>query len=897
MAMVGGISGKLAAVAVCAMTILSALFVAGQQGHDKVDATTLPAQGANYIAHAPIRINSDAEFDAAHGVTKGSGTQVNPWIIENYDINGTGYGYCIYIGNTTNYFEIKNCSLHNANGVNSFPYYWDTGIICYSIKNGTITNSTIQYNHLLGIYFYICSYCSILNNNLSYNTDYTIYFEYSVNCTIRRNYVFGNSNCGIVIAWSSQYNTVDGNIVKSNGDSGIYMSASGNYNTIVNNDVSLSSFCGINMWSGADYNLIYHNKVYNNPTNGNDYDWTNTWDNGYPSGGNYWDDYGGTDIYSGPLQNQPGGDGIGDTSYGYVADSYPLMKPILNGHIQRPPIRINSNAEFTPERGVSVGDGSQGNPYIIENYDINGTGYGYCIYIGNTTKYFEVRKCNLHEANGVGSFPYYEDSGLTISNVTNGTIADNSVWSNHYNGIFSEHSSNNTINNNSGFFNQSIGINLYFSCDTNLIDNVMAADGIALRGHLLRYWNSHNIDTSNTISGKPVYYWKNQTGGTIPAGAGEIILANCTNVMVESQNISVGDFAIQLGFSSNNTVTNNSVRNSRIGIYMTYSDNNNITNNTLYSNYNGIYLYDSCNYCTIKDNIISQSENHSIYLYSGNYNSFINNKISNNGWGAYFTFGDNNVVFHNNFINNTNQAYDDGNNLWNDSYPSGGNYWSNYTGIDVMSGPLQDIPGADGIGDTPFIIDTDSRDNYPLMSPYNAAPPQAPSFMIPVVAGWNLISSPLIPYSSQLPGALTDRDGDTLWDRVQWYDAFNPSNLWRQYYTGWSPSLSDLNTVNQTMGAWVYVTAVGDGFIKVNGTVANTTSIPLRAGWNLVGYPTLNTTTKVSDALWGTSATVVETFDPAAPYRTKVVSPSYLMKPGEGYWICVPSDTVWTVDW
>jgi hypothetical protein len=54
----------------------------------------------------------------------------------------------------------------------------------------------------------------------------------------------------------------------------------------------------------------------------------NVWDDGYPSGGNYWSDYNGTDLYSGPYQNQTGSDRIGDTPY--VADAnntdrYPLM--------------------------------------------------------------------------------------------------------------------------------------------------------------------------------------------------------------------------------------------------------------------------------------------------------------------------------------------------------------------------------------------------------------------------------------------------------------------------------------------------------------------------------------------------------------------------------------------
>jgi hypothetical protein len=53
-------------------------------------------------------------------------------------------------------------------------------------------------------------------------------------------------------------------------------------------------------------------------------------------------------------------------------------------------------------------------------------------------------------------------------------------------------------------------------------------------------------------------------------------------------------------------------------------------------------------------------------------------------------------------------------NVWDDGYPSGGNYWSNYTGVDVKSGPNQDQPGSDGIGDSPHVIDANNKDNYPL---------------------------------------------------------------------------------------------------------------------------------------------------------------------------------------
>jgi hypothetical protein len=57
-------------------------------------------------------------------------------------------------------------------------------------------------------------------------------------------------------------------------------------------------------------------------------------------------------------------------------------------------------------------------------------------------------------------------------------------------------------------------------------------------------------------------------------------------------------------------------------------------------------------------------------------------------------------------------------NFWDVDYPSGGNYWSDYGGVDVYSGPYQNETGSDGIGDTPYILDENNIDHYPLMNYY-----------------------------------------------------------------------------------------------------------------------------------------------------------------------------------
>lgn len=95
------------------------------------------------------------------------------------------------------------------------------------------------------------------------------------------------------------------------------------------------------------------------------------------------------------------------------------------------------------------------------------------------------------------------------------------------------------------------------------------------------------------------------------------------------------------------------------------------------------------------------------------------NTLIRNHWGVWLSYSSDNRFHHNNFIANDQQVriYTYGNgNVWDDGYPGGGNYWSDYTGFDEKNGPDQDQPGSDGIGDTPYTIDPDNQDRYPLMT-------------------------------------------------------------------------------------------------------------------------------------------------------------------------------------
>jgi len=110
-----------------------------------------------------------------------------------------------------------------------------------------------------------------------------------------------------------------------------------NDNLIVNNRISNNSVGACFYQSNG--NAFYHNSFVNNtievisnfyspfsPPSGS-YS-RNVWDDDYPSGGNYWSNYTGTDLYSGYYQNETTSDGMGDAPYTIDAnntDNYPLV--------------------------------------------------------------------------------------------------------------------------------------------------------------------------------------------------------------------------------------------------------------------------------------------------------------------------------------------------------------------------------------------------------------------------------------------------------------------------------------------------------------------------------------------------------------------------------------------
>jgi parallel beta-helix repeat protein len=175
------------------------------------------------------------------------------------------------------------------------------------------------------------------------------------------------------------------------------------------------------------------------------------------------------------------------------------------------------------------------------------------------------------------------------------------------------------------------------------------------------------------------------------------------NQIIVRNNSSSG-IAVVGGF--NNTVDANSVTGGWVCIALMIDDSNTVSDN----------------YVTGQTLTGGFSDVGAIDLTWTSLDVVVGNTMINNALGLSVDKGSNCVAYHNNFINNTQQVLTENGSqvLFDNGYPSGGNYWSGYVGIDLKSGPIQDQLGSDGIGDTPYIIDANNTDHYPLMSLWNS---------------------------------------------------------------------------------------------------------------------------------------------------------------------------------
>jgi parallel beta-helix repeat protein len=321
-------------------------------------------------------------------------------------------------------------------------------------------------------------------------------------------------------------------------------------------------------------------------------------------------------------------------------------------------------------------------------------------------------------------------NGTTLNGRSNVTVRSVTIMS-FYNGIYLYSSSNATLCGNDVRANNWIGICLHSSSGNALSNNSVTANNI--QGGVFLSSSSNNTLSGNNVT-------DNYDGIFLYTSFGNVLSSNdvANNYMgiylgsssrntLSGNRVTDNDESIRMDGSSDNILSNNTATaNKGYGIaLMNLSLNNTLSNNNVEANeHYGVWLHYSSNN-TLSDNNVMANNDAGIYLVSSSNNSISGNNIINNGYGVWFEsylpfYSNGNYIYHNNFMNNIVQVYSGNSvNVWDDDYPSGGNFWSDYNGTDA---------NLDGIGGTPYVIDANNTDHYPLMTSYII--PEFPSFLI-----------------------------------------------------------------------------------------------------------------------------------------------------------------------
>jgi parallel beta-helix repeat protein len=284
------------------------------------------------------------------------------------------------------------------------------------------------------------------------------------------------------------------------------------------------------------------------------------------------------------------------------------------------------------------------------------------------------------------------DNGVLINQASYCNVSNNIITNNYFGVRLNAGSSNILLSNN--VTDNQYGIEIFYSSNNVLTGNRMARNkfNFGVWGSTVSHY-IHDIETSNLVNDKPVYYWVNKHGAEVPPDAGYIALINSTGITAKNLAMTNNGAGIQIAYTENSSITNNNLTNNLHGIWLLRSSNNALSNNNVTDNQYGIWLF-----------------------YSSN-NTLSDNSVTENYYGIGLEDSSHNSIYHNKFINRRQGSNIRSTNIWDGGYPSGGNYWSDYAGIDLKSGPNQDQPGSDGIGDTLYIIDENNTDRYPLMNP------------------------------------------------------------------------------------------------------------------------------------------------------------------------------------
>lgn len=435
-----------------------------------------------------------------------------------------------------------------------------------------------------------------------------------------------------------------------------------------------------------------------------------------------------------------GGNGISTESSGHkVQDTSTIRFTHDYADLaEHDPILITHDDNFT-QLGFT-GSGIEGDPYLIEDLEIRqDEGLSNCIEIEDTTVHFKISGCllygydfwapiqlnNLSNANIVGNHLIRGVSSIDCNDVYDSIIEDN-LCEDADDGIVLNLCGRNQVNGNTissyvdairldtGMENNvtenlcqdfgQIGIKLTLgwrnrvqgntieggkkgvwieSSDNNtIIENDMFSCGLSINyAHYIQY----RIE-NNTVNGRPSFYAYNESSVSVPSDAGEVLLIDCNDTVIDGLWINDTTGGIELFNCINMTISDNTILNSHDNaIDITDCTGMTIARNHLEGGFMGVNI-EGASLGAVIENNYAKDFHTPLYLLSSHVTATWNTLYGNHRDATVF---------------GSDSTFD---------Y----NFYSRYTGTDQHG---------DGIGDTPFLLDghAEVEDDHPLV--FEAAPP------------------------------------------------------------------------------------------------------------------------------------------------------------------------------
>ena len=715
-----------------------------------------------YTTHAPIYIDGNDDFTSANGVTDGSGTPSDPYIIEGWDIEA-GDEDGITILNSDVYFEIKNVYVHDVTG------FMNVSVWIMNASNAVVKDSVFEESRNTGISLAESHSATVENNTfVECRTAVWLYYSHEVNIT--SNYI---SNCSYgAYPYYSENITVSHNVIRNCTENAIALRGAKN-STAYENELVNNEF-GVWLEEAVDCSIANNTFFDNYNGIGAEYSHRiNVTDNNISHTSAY-----GVDVlgctYCTFTQNSIAGCNQGlrlEESDWSIVTNNSLAEPMSTG------IRILSSSKAVVSNNTLLNISSSGISTTscslceVADNEIVGGIYGISTWWSGLSGSGPTRWCNFTRNTVTGTI----DTG--IRDVGNfgyslyNNISENVIFDNHGYGIeitgYDDVVYKNTISNSGDYGIMLSALRTTFVSNVLLNDSLYMGSAVSHPYNNPSYYDTHTITSDNTVNGKPILYLKEVSDIVVSGDSvGEVIIASCENVTISNLELSAADIGIENAYSGNVTIDNCTVTDMYEGMIMFMSENCSVSSNLIMGGVYGVAL-DRCNDIIVRNNGIIDNSEFGFYawecqrtdvtantvvgnglagqfmhpsglsIWDSNDTTITRNCMRENEIGLFLYLAENTTVFLNDFIDNEIQGYEM--NLidaqWNSSYPVGGNYWSDYEGEDVYSGPDQDIPGSDGIGDTPYDIDETHKDNYPQMeTALDNEPPTAIMTAYPTLA-------------------------------------------------------------------------------------------------------------------------------------------------------------------